>query len=153
GGGFGFWWQVRRQSHGEPSLVMLWSKASDRPPGPHLVALSSIEAPNQVSPWGRTRFARRTRFDRPNPRTRLRGRTRWCPEPDSTPPRVQPPATPSNRVRPQPGSTQPGSTPTPTNRENPMPDPRVRIAAVGDLHCRKTSAGTLQPLFANLEHR
>src|SRR5258706_4852875 len=30
---------------------------------------------------------------------------------------------------------------------------RVRIAAVGDLHCRKTSAGQLQPFLAPLEHR
>jgi len=34
-----------------------------------------------------------------------------------------------------------------------MHDGRVRIAAVGDLHCRKTSAGSLQPLFAHLDER
>jgi len=33
-----------------------------------------------------------------------------------------------------------------------MPDPGslVRVAAVGDLHCTKTSGGTIQPLFAGL---
>lgn len=30
----------------------------------------------------------------------------------------------------------------------PQPESVVRVAAIGDLHCSKTSAGTLQPLFA-----
>jgi Icc-related predicted phosphoesterase len=34
-----------------------------------------------------------------------------------------------------------------------MSEGRVRIAAVGDLHCRKTSSGLLQPFFAHLSDR
>lgn len=33
-----------------------------------------------------------------------------------------------------------------------MPSEVVRLAAIGDLHCSKASAGTLQPLFSGVSH-
>ena len=34
---------------------------------------------------------------------------------------------------------------------SPVPKQTITVAAVGDIHCTKTSAGTLQPLFAQLD--
>lgn len=45
---------------------------------------------------------------------------------------------------------EPTLDPHPPDTTIPTPPPRLRIAAVGDLHCQRSSAGQLQPRFARV---